>query len=252
MKKRIRTIVLTGTHGMVAPALIRILNTKEYNCVAWNRDDHDPSNSEEVLSVLNEIRPLAVFHLAYGPFSWSKDMALYCLQNDIKFVYISTVNVYGDRKGPHYVDSDIIPNDDYSRYKSESEKVVLETNPNSYIIRIGWQIGPLDEKHDNSMLQYILRNMKERGYVEADDTHLLSASFVEDCAESIVDIFQNLEPSLYLVNGNFDMSFYDVCVYLENLYPELGIVVKRVSNMNKNEIMIDERTRCKIIKDKRR
>jgi len=231
-------VILTGTHGMVAKPIIKLLEEKGYECIRWNRDEVSPEDSNAIISFIKKVNPIIIIHLAYGPISWSTTMAKYSEKHKIKFAYISTVNVYGDAIGPYTVDTKPIPNDDYSRYKFESEEAIRGVTSNAYIIRIGWQIGPLEETHPNNMLQYLIRTQKEFGEVKANKNHYLSTSLVGDCAFAIVDIVLKHKPNLYLYNTNSDLSFFDVASGLVLQYPKLGIKIIRENGMQRNEIMV--------------
>jgi rhodanese-related sulfurtransferase len=135
-----KKILITGMHGMIAPRVASILNDKGFEVIAWNRDEVSIDDENAINQYINQVNPDIIYHLAYGPESWAKTMANTCFIRNIKFIYISTVNVYGDTKGPLTKTSIVAPNDEYSNYKYSCEKEILSVNSKPYILRLGWQI----------------------------------------------------------------------------------------------------------------
>jgi dTDP-4-dehydrorhamnose reductase len=232
--------LVTGMHGMIAPKIKKYLEQKKVEVIAWDRLKHPIDNVKEVNKYLLEVGPDIIFHLAYGDVLWAEEMAKYCFLNNRKFIYISTVNVYGDTIGPLTKNSIVSPNNDYSNYKKLCEDSILRVNVNSYILRLGWQISEPSETHPNNMVSYILRQKNSDNELEANSNSYISASFNDDCAKKIVDISFNSRSGLYLINSNLNLNFYQM---LNLIVKKYGLDVKIIESKGeeKNWIMLDEK-----------
>lgn len=236
--------LITGYHGMIAPRIAKALKKKKFDVVIFNREEIDINNQEVVLNFLESVKPDYIFHLAYGDPNWSRTMALYCYNHDVKYVYISTVNVYGDLKGPFNINSIPLPNDDYGKYKYECEKVSKDVNPNLYIFRLGWQIASPKESHANNMVNFLLRNQDKDGYVNANANCYLSTSFVEDLGKEIVRVALTLKPDIYLFNSNHRLNVYELYTKVKRTY-RLNVKIIKVYETDVNVMMKDERIKLK-------
>jgi len=238
--------LITGTHGMIAPRVIEELRKQNIEIHKFNRNKIDINNDIAVINYLNLIKPDLIFHLAYGPKSWAANTASYCKENNKKFIYISTVNVYGDTFGPLYIDSKVLPNDEYSNYKYSCEQAILKANSKSYIIRLGWQYDSKNVKHPNNMASYIIRTQKELGIVEASTNSFISFSNNKKCSKAIVEIALNYVPDLYLINSNFHLNFYETLLHVSKRY-KLNANIVPINGENKNWIMVDKRVAVKLL-----
>ena len=141
-----RKTFVTGITGTVAPYLKTELDKNGYEVY----DKHfriENDNVSDLENYLNEIKPDIIFHLALGPFSFIESLVSYCNNNDTDFVYVSTVSVFEDNGGgPYYPNTEVHVTNDYGKYKYDCEQLVSTLKPNSYIIRIGWQISDKGEK----------------------------------------------------------------------------------------------------------
>lgn len=236
------TYLLTGMHGTVAPAIAKQLTARGDKVIAFDRSAINIEDYGAVLEFLRSINPDCVMHLAFGTHNWSRAMAEYCRDNGKKFVYISTVDIYGEHTpGPYTVQTEPRPETDYARYKLDAERTVAFVNHDAYIIRIGWQIG--DAPGSNNMIDYLVNNKNQDGTVDADDSWYPSCSRIKDTVVKILKVTDTLPPDLYLINDNEDKTFFKIVCELAEEFPEYNIRANRIAGMNRNNIMLDTRTR---------
>ncbi|MDR2828261.1 MAG: sugar nucleotide-binding protein [Acholeplasmatales bacterium] len=240
-----KVCLVTGYSGMIAKEFVKDITKYGYECVIWDRKVIDIDIDNAINNYLNEVKPDLIVHFAYGRFEWSTLMALYAKNNNIKMVYISTVNVYGDNcNGNLDKESLCIPNDDYSRYKKTSEDKILGFNKNVYICRIGWQISGPEETHDNNMVEFMRREFRNNGVVKASISSYLSTSFTKDLTKEIARVIENMKPDIYLFNSNFSINFYDLLCKLNALY-NLNVKIEAINDKYFDNRMYDNRVKVK-------
>ena len=190
---------------------------------------------------MEEIKPDLIYHLALGPVSYAELLASYSKENDIPFVYISTVSVFEDNDGgPYTKDTVVKAKNDYGKYKYDCENAVREIYKNSYIIRIGWQISEIGDSTSNNMFRFIKDNTNEQNEIIVSDESYPSVSFLNETVNTIRNITESCKPDLYLVNSNTNKSLYDIVTMLCQTFG-LGIKVINDSTFKRNDIMIDNR-----------
>lgn len=232
--------LLTGMHGTVAPAIADYLRSRGDEAIAYDRQSHDVNNQAAVSGYLNMINPDAIIHAALGSSDWARMLALYAANNGKKFAYISTVDVFGEHNpGPYTVATEPKPETQYGYYKLDVERAIAFTSPEAFVFRLGWMIG--DRPGSNNMIDFLDRVNRESGGVDADDTWRPSCAYLKDTAEQMVITLEAKRPDLYLFNGNKDRSFYDIVSSISASHPELNLNVRRVSAMNRDNIMVDPR-----------
>jgi dTDP-4-dehydrorhamnose reductase len=236
-----KKVIITGLNGTVAPYLKSLLLEKNIEVVKWDRNVVPTDNNDAIKNYIEEVNPDAIYHFAMGPSSWAGYMAKLAKERNMKFIYISTVSVYGENNsGPYTYDSEALADDDYGKYKYECEKAVLENNSDAYITRIGWQIAPTLVTTNNNMLAFLEKNYKENGVVEASSNWYPSTSFMNDTVKAIYDISTTMPSNLYLVNANKELNFYELCLFLKEKFNQ-DWNIKEVTEFTRNDIMLDER-----------
>lgn len=236
---------ITGITGTVAPYIKRELECNGYTVY----DKHFHINDEDFSTLnayLNHVKPDIILHLALGPLSYTRVLAEYAKNSGAKFLYVSTVSVFEDNNGgPYTKNTKVLVENDYGTYKFENEQLVKEVKPDSYIVRIGWQISETGDTDSNNMFQYIKNNIKDNTIIVSDQFYP-SASFLNQTAKAIVDIVTNKKPKLYLVNSNYDKSLYEIVTLLNKQF-NLNLTIKSDSNFKRNDIMIDNSVSIKKI-----
>lgn len=237
---------ITGITGTVAPYLKEELIQDGYQVL----DKHFRINEDSDLLYLNdyliENKPDIIFHLGLGPLSFTENLVTYCKENEKDFVYISTVSVFEDNLGgPYYVDTKVTVKNDYGKYKYENELLVKRIKPDSYIIRIGWQISDKGDSESNNMLNFIKNNLNDKNEITVSDQFYPSTSFLDQTVKGIKSVLNN-EPGLYFVNSNHDKSLYEIVMMLKKKF-NLDIEVKKDSSFSRNDIMIDSRVNSMVI-----
>lgn len=212
-------IIVTGTGGSVGPHVVNKFSKEGWTVYPWDRNAVNPESPKAVEEFVTGIQPDAVIHLATGSHNWTEQLAALSWQHKIKFLYTSSVSVWSDfAPAPLTVDSAVDGDSDYAKYKYEGEQRSLKVNPDTYIVRLGWQISR--DKTVNSMTRYLNELMEKDGIIHCSRHWFPSCSFVEDTADALYDILKSHKPGLYLVNSNESMSFFDIVKMILAEYPD--------------------------------
>jgi len=229
--------IFSGLNGTVAPVVASYFKEQGHKIKGYDRDVLGTEDYGLIKTFLETEQPDIFLHFALGDEAWSEMLAKLCKKLNIKFIYISSVSVYGDhQKGPFTTNDIPEPSSEYGQYKLNSEIQIKKVNGDSTIVRIGWQIG--NRPGSNTMLDFIDKQMRDFGIVYASEDFYPSCSTLEVTAEGIYQIAK-MSPELYHLNSNLDKSFYDIVTLLKKQHP--FIKVKKTNDPIIDHRMIDER-----------
>jgi len=229
--------IITGLNGTIGPYVKKELDRSGLMVFKWDRNAVSTTDEEEMAQFLEVLEPDYIFHLALGTIEWTSFLARYCLKNKIKFIFTSSESVFAGN-GPFHVTD--IPNatSDYGSYKIQCETHIRNINPEAFIIRLGWQIGDAFEK--NNMLNYLETTYQKFGFIEASENWIISTSYLKETAKWIVKIALEMKPDIYHIEGNDNLSFYELVKLIENKYQKEWNV-RKVNTPNRDNRLIDDR-----------
>lgn len=231
--------LITGMNGTVAPVLAQTLAQAGISTVAWDRSLHPIDHPDAVKFYMACEKPDFLCHLAMGSPGWAEWLAQGCAEQDIPFLYTSSVSVFsGAQSGPFTPEDTPLPDDDYGRYKLECEHRVQTTNPKAHVVRIGWQIG--DAPGGNQMIDFLERTFREQCVIEAGTNWFPACSFLPDTAAGLADILRSHPPGLYQLDGNPGLSFHEITTNLNRLQGQPWKVVPGTNPVH-NNLMTDPR-----------
>ena len=236
-------VIVTGSHGAVAPYVIGELQSRGVDVVVFDRSKVEITSYDEVYNFIKKSNVQMFFHIATGPLEWLEYIQIACSQLNVKLIFTSSVSVFSEQgTGPYTVDSVPDATDDYGMYKRKGEEIVLK-DPKNLILRLGWQIGY--RRGSNNMLDFLIRQHEEKGYIEASDKWYPSCSFLLDTAKTIVDLSRNRQ-GIYLLNGNRKFTFYKIAKGLSHIF-DMNWTIKEVNDIVRDDRMYDTRVKIKHI-----
>lgn len=236
-------VLFTGMNGTVAPVVADEFRQQGVEVVAYDRSQVSITNEAEIKQFIETVQPQALFHFATGPLEWAELLAKITYELGIQMIYISTISVFDSKlsQAPYTPDMEPTAQDDYGKYKANSEKAVMKAHPGASIYRLAWQItGQVD---NNGMLRFIKEQIDRQGEIRASRTYYPSAAFVTDTAAAVYDTWTRLGQGIYHFNSNDNVSFYDIIVYLAKSYP--WIIVNDKAKASRDHRMVDDRVRIK-------
>ncbi|MEE3326659.1 MAG: dTDP-4-dehydrorhamnose reductase [Myxococcota bacterium] len=145
------------------------------NCAAFTDVDGCETN-EEAARAAN----------ADGP-AW---LAMWCREQGIRLIHISTDYVFAGDAGRPYKESDPVdPRTAYGRTKEEGERRVLASDPEALVVRTSWVFGPGQNFVEAIVRQAELRKQGEAsGPLRVVSDQWGSPTYASDLAEGIVDL----------------------------------------------------------------
>lgn len=254
-------ILITGSHGTVGKAMLSYLQEQKIEVVCWDRKKASPFHYHEMKSYLEEIKPDALFHFAIASqgtgvenegwkinYDWTSELAWLTKELGIKFLFTSTVMVFGDfAKGPFTLASLPDAKEGYGLQKLKAEERAFAQNPNSYVVRLGWQIA--HEFSGNNMLAYLEHEQKEKSHIKASKHWYPACSFVDDTVKEIYRIAFKEEPGLYMIDSNDKYSFFELVQELKNIHKRRW-TIKEDSSFLYEQRMSDPRTKIKKLSER--
>ncbi|MFM7135314.1 MAG: sugar nucleotide-binding protein [Planctomycetota bacterium] len=232
-------ILLSGMRGTVAPALALELQARGFETLAWDRALAPPEDDAALVRTIADSGATAVVHCAMGDPVWAERMAACCGARGIRFLYTSSVSVFGARQqGPFEIDAVPEPSDDYGRYKLECERRVLAAFPGAQVVRLGWQMSL--RAGGNQMTEHLSRQQSEHGHVAASTGWFQACSFLEDTARVLAEVLGRFPPGLYQLDGNPGWDFHRVASAL-NRAAGGGWLVRPAGAPRLNNLMCDPR-----------
>ncbi|CAN5596988.1 N/A [soil metagenome] len=239
VKTALPKALITGMNGTVAPVLASVLREAGNQVVGWDRSAVPTDDSAAILDYIREERPDWFFHLATGSEQWAEAIARECYELDIAFLFTSSVSVYSsDQRGPFTVDIPPTPDEDYGRYKLTCEERILAVNPDARVVRIGWQIG--EGRGGNQMVEHLARTFEEEGRIEASTEWYQACSFLSDTVKGLLHVMRSLPGSLYHLDGNPGLSFYEIVTGLNSLL-RTEWVIEATASPALNNRLVDSR-----------
>ena len=202
--------IILGKNGYIAEAIIKELERRSLDCIAWSRSDVDYTNPCKLKDNLSALKgdlhiincagyigkpnvdacELAKADCIEGNILFPAMLSQLCSEQDYKLTHISSGCIYGGYE-KHFTEEDP-PNFDfqngsfYSGTKALAEKVVQRNNKNAYIFRLRI---PFDEHEcDRNFLTKLLKYTK---LIDAEN----SLSHRADFAKYSIDLIEKKVPS---------------------------------------------------------
>ncbi|WP_423146477.1 family 1 glycosylhydrolase [Rubrolithibacter danxiaensis] len=204
-------VLITGKTGTLGKAFARICELRGITYELLGRDDVDISNPIQLEQIIRNKRPWAIINAAgfvrvddaetecsscflanaKGPAT----MAALCKKYGIKFLTFSSDLVFDGKKNKYYTESDqVSPLNIYGQSKALAEKLVLQNNPSSLIIRTSAFFGPWDTYN---FVHNVLKSVKNKTPFTAASDLYISPTYVPDLVNTSLDILIDDERGIW-------------------------------------------------------
>lgn len=216
-------ILVTGSHGTLGQALCQHLREQGHCVVGWDRTHVSTEHYAVMDAYIRGVAPDVLFHLAVAsalPSSaasaeswrinhdWPSELAWICRQQGIRFVFTSTALVFSNAKtGPFDLAAEPDAAAGYGYEKRMAEQRVLAQNPDSRVVRLGWQIG--EHAGSNNMVDFLERQMQAQGHIAASSAWYPACSFLPDTCAALLQV-QAMPPGLYMADSNRHWAFFEI------------------------------------------
>lgn len=143
-------------------------------------------------------------------------LASACKSNYTKFIHISTDYVFNGRADkPYEEDAPVDPQSVYGASKLEGEKLALQNNRDSIIIRTSWVYSA----YGKNFVKTMLRLLAEKKEISVVNDQFGSPTYAADLAEVLLFIIasQNWQQGIYHFSNEGVISWYDFASYIKEL-----------------------------------
>ena len=240
--------LVTGVNGTVAPVVVRRFRRAGNEVAAWDRSRVSPDDADGARRFVDAIAPDWIVHAAMGSPEWTAALAAHARERRARFLYVSSSSVFAGRgEGPHWPDATPDADDDYGLYKIACERVAIDRNPESLIVRIGWQIGAAPG--GNTMLTYFAERNAADGVIRASARWFPACSFLEDTADTLADLVERGETGVFHVDANPGLNFHEITAALNRLHGDPW-KVERTDDFALDSRLADDRVRVAPVTDR--
>ena len=219
-------IVVTGAAGQLGTAFQTILPD---DCVFLSRADLDLTNRDSMTPTIAAIKPTAVINCAaYTDVDRAEtdeetanvvngyavgELAGVCRDIGARFVTFSTDYVFDGTKDGGYVESDApSPINAYGRSKLLGERLAMEANPGSLIVRTSWLLSGTHPNFASTMIRLI-----SEGDVTVVNDQSGRPTLVNDLAPKTMEVMADgLSGILHLANDGIT-TWYELAIEIADL-----------------------------------
>ena len=218
---RAMKVLITGASGQLGSALCSML-AHDFQVIPATRVEFDITDLTTTRAFIRKTAPRVVVHpAAYTDVDGcetnkekaflvnaigARNVAIATREIEAKLVFISTDYVFDGRKESPYLEYD--PPNPLSIYgwsKLLGERLVMQHNPRSFILRISWLYGPQGKNFVETMLS-LARTKDELCIV--NDQHG-TPTFVEDVARQVQTLIQTDSYGLYHATSQGSCTWYE-------------------------------------------
>lgn len=229
-----KKILVTGANGQLGQCLQKISKKfQEFEFVFAGSQDLDITDKAKIKNFFNENNPdFCINTAAYTAVDLAEtdvekaflvnadgteNLAEACVEHNVGFIHISTDYVFdGEKKSQSYKEDDKTnPVGVYGASKLTGEKLAIEKNPLSVIIRTSWVYSEFGKNFVKTMLNL---------FSQKDELNIVADQFgqptnANDLAEAIMEIVKSEKwvPGIFNYSNSGKISWFDFAVEIAEL-----------------------------------
>ncbi|HRH60652.1 MAG TPA: dTDP-4-dehydrorhamnose reductase [Chitinophagaceae bacterium] len=231
------SILISGSNGQLGKELQdAVASNNNFNFIFCSREEMDITNFIALEKKFDEVQPTFFINAAaYTAVDKAEteqeaaytnnaeavgNIARLCSRFQTKLIHVSTDYVFnGQSNVPYKEDDNCDPVNYYGYTKWLGEKLALENNDNTIIIRTSWVYSA----YGNNFVKTMLRLMKERKEINVVNDQFGSPTYAKDLSEAILQIVQQQLQNKNTATGIFHFSndgiinWYDFATEIKNL-----------------------------------
>jgi dTDP-4-dehydrorhamnose reductase len=197
---------MTGMNGTVAPRLATHAAGAGHEVLAWHRGRISPDDHGACWRFLDEVRPDAIAHLAFGAEAWAGLLARSAGERGVPFVYTSTAMVFAQRPdGPYPISAPPTADTEYGQYKVRCEDAVRDANPAAVVARLAYQADP--DGQGNNLVAHLDAAHAQGRAIGASTRWIPALAFLDDTASALLSLLADPEPGTHHLDGNAEIAW---------------------------------------------
>lgn len=223
-------IIVTGKNGQLGSELQDIAcNYPQFDFHFYSSSELDISNDKQAAAIFKALQPAYFINCgAYTLVDKAEterekalaingtgvgNIAKLCSRYNTKLIHISTDYVFnGEGTAPYREDEPTQPVNYYGFTKLQGEKLALEANSKTAIIRTSWVYST----YGNNFVKTMIRLMKERPSLNVVSDQVGSPTYALDLAKAIMDIITiGFVPGIYHFSNDGITTWYDFAVAIK-------------------------------------
>lgn len=230
-------VVVTGKHGQVGWELMQVAETASasFDFLFTGREELDLDSHTSISLFFGKYQPAYFINCAaYTAVdkAETEQQAAYninaeavgmiaqeCSKINCTLIHISTDYVFdGNGTAPYQPNSATAPVNYYGYTKWVGEKLAMEKNEQTIIIRTSWVYSA----QGNNFVKTMLRLMKDRTEVKVVNDQIGSPTYAADFADAIISIVQTLEKGnihygVYHFSNTGNISWFDFALAIKHI-----------------------------------
>ena len=214
-------VLVTGASGQLGSALCSVL-ADAFQVIPATRAEFDITDFAATQAFIREAAPNVVIHpAAYTDVDGcegdrekaflvnaigARNVAIAAREIAAKLVFISTDYVFGGKKEGLYLEYDLPnPSSVYGWSKLMGERMVMQQNPRSFILRISWLYG----FHGNNFVKTMLSLASTKEELQVVNDQRGTPTFAGDVARQIQTLIQTDSYGLYHCTSQGGCTWYE-------------------------------------------
>lgn len=222
--KRERGILIIGKTGTLGHAFSTICDQRSLKYSLLSRKELDICNEQNIREIIDAYKPWAIINTAgfvriddaeTAPDECFKIntqgaglLAKYCKRSSIRFMTFSSDMVFnGGKQLPYTENDEVNPVNVYGYSKAAAERIVLQENPDAFVIRTSSFFGPWDRYNfAYDVLQQLARNETPRAVKDV----FISPTYLPDLVHASLDFFIDEEKGIWHITNDGCASWFDI------------------------------------------
>ncbi len=231
-----KPVVVLGAGGMLATALVDVLEDQEQHYVALSEQTLDITYEGRVAAILKGLNPRFIINAAaYTDVDGAEtnrelafevngigagNVAKVAAGIDATVIHISTDYVFnGSKTSPYLPDDEINPINVYGASKLEGERLIRQASDNHLIVRTAWLYGPNGKNFVTTMLKF----GRIRDSLDVVDDQRGCPTYTRHLADGIVHLMNRNITGTYHLSNSGQCSWYE---FAKEIFQQTGVNVE--------------------------
>ncbi|MCA1355654.1 dTDP-4-dehydrorhamnose reductase [Weissella cibaria] len=234
--------LIVGAKGQLGQELQHLLSDQHVEFVAFDANEMDITNREQVFETLKSINPDVVLDAAAytavdaaedegKEINWlvnaegTKNLADAVAKIDAVLVYVSTDYVFDGMKDGEYLESDVTyPMNEYGKAKLAGEDAVINSGAKAYIVRTSWVFG----EYGNNFVFTMQKLAKKLHKLTVVDDQLGRPTWTKTLAQFMMHLIRvEADYGIYHLSNDGQATWYE---FAKEILKDEDVVVEPVTS----------------------